>query len=98
MEAEFFHGPAEVGLNQKSRLTKWTWNGSKVTEHNGKVADLYSKLPVFSRHPFRIGEEENRFKDEIRREPLTISESVIPIATVGKDYSLIRIHRTERKA
>jgi hypothetical protein len=92
MSTEFFHGSSEFRSNQTSRMTDWTWNGAKVLEHTGKVAALYSKLPVFSRQPFRIGEEENRFKDEIRREPLSISENAIPIATVSKDYSLIQ-HR-----
>ena len=92
MSTEFFHGSSEVRSNQTSRMTDWTWNGAKVLEHTGKVAALYSKLPVFSRQPFRIGEEENRFKDEIRREPLSISENAIPIATVSKDYVLIQ-HR-----
>ncbi|MCZ2154062.1 MAG: DUF945 domain-containing protein [Bryobacterales bacterium] len=92
MSTEFFQGSAENGSDQKSRITDWTWNGAKVVEHTGKVADLYSRIPVFSRQPFRVGQEENRFKDEIRREPLTISESPIPIATVSKDYALIQ-HR-----
>ena len=44
---------------------------------------------VFSRQPFRFGGEENRFKDEIRREPLTISEEApFPIATVSKEIRL----------
>ncbi len=92
MSTEFIQGIDEVGSEQKSRVTDWTWNGAQVVEHTGKVAELYSKIPIFSRQPFRVGAEENRFKDEIRREPLTISESPIPIATVSKDYSLIQ-HR-----
>src|SRR6266478_8854760 len=32
-----------------------------------------NRLAFFSRHPFRVGSEENRFKEEIRREPLKIT-------------------------
>jgi Domain of unknown function (DUF932) len=77
---------------QQARLTDWTWEGGTVIELTGKVSDIFSQIPVFSRHPYRIGSEENRFKDEIRREPLKITDESIPIATVGKNYSLIQ-HR-----
>jgi len=87
-----FNLPDEVAQTQKARLTEWTWEGATVVELTGTVADLFPKVPVFSRHPFRIGSEENRFKDEIRREPLTISEEPVPVATVSKTYSLIQ-HR-----
>jgi Domain of unknown function (DUF932) len=90
MPTEFIQDISEAGSNQKSRITDWTWNGAKVVEHTGTVAELYRKLPTFSRHPYRVGREENRFRDEIRREPLTILENVVPITTVSKDYSLIQ--------
>jgi hypothetical protein len=82
----------ESALSQQSRLTHWTWEGSTVTERIGKVAELFPQIPVFSRHPFRVGSEENRFKDEIRREPLKITEEPLPVATVSKTYSLVQ-HR-----
>jgi hypothetical protein len=44
----------------------------------------------FSRHPFRVGSEENRFKDEIRREPLKITEEPVPVATIRRTYSVIQ--------
>jgi hypothetical protein len=84
--------PDEAARSQQARLTDWTWEGARVIELTGKVADLFPQLPVFSRHPYRIGSEENRFKDEIRREPLKITDEPIPIATVSKTYSLIQ-HR-----
>jgi len=87
-----YHAPDEAALAQKARLTDWTWEGAPVIELNGKVADLFPLVPVFSRHPFRSGGEENRYKDEIRREPLRISDEPFPIATVSKVYSLIQ-HR-----
>jgi hypothetical protein len=82
----------ENTLAQQARLTDWTWEGAAVVELTGKVGDLFPHLPVFSRHPFRAGGEENRFKDEIRREPLKITENPLPVATVSKSYSLIQ-HR-----
>jgi hypothetical protein len=82
----------EIALSQLSRLTDWTWEGATVVERIGKVADLFPQIPVFSRHPFRVGGEENRFKDEIRREPLKITEQPLPVATVSKTYSLVQ-HR-----
>jgi hypothetical protein len=87
-----FHSPDEVAETQKARLTDWIWEGSPVLEFTGKVTELFPQIPVFSRHPFRTGGEENRYKDEIRREPLKITEEPLPIATVSKTYSLIQ-HR-----
>ena len=78
-------------LNQE-RLTDTTWEGATVTCLTGKLGDIYQAVPLFSRHPFRSGGEENRYKDEIRREPLRVDEGQIPVATVSKTYSLIQ-HR-----
>lgn len=78
--------------NQQRRLNDSTWEGASVLSMTGTLDEIYRSLPVFSRHPFRSGGEENRYKDEIRREPLKIDESPIPVATVGKGYSLIQ-HR-----
>jgi hypothetical protein len=89
---ENFHSPDEVALAQQARLTDWKWDGAPVVEFTGTVAVLFPQIPVFSRHPFRIGGEENRYKDEIRREPLKIIEDPVPVATVSKTYSLIQ-HR-----
>ena len=61
-------------------------------ELTGQVAEVFPHLPVFSRHPFRVGGEENRFKDEIRQAPLKITEEAMPVATVSKTYSHIQ-HR-----
>src|ERR1700722_9682121 len=82
----------ETALTQQARLTSWTWEGAPVRELTGNVVELFSRIPIFSRHPFRVGSEENRFKDEIRREPLKITDDPIPVATVSKTYSLIQ-HR-----
>ena len=87
-----FHSPDEVAEAQQARLTDWIWEGSPVLEFTGTLAQLFPQIPVFSRHAFRIGGEENRYKDEIRREPLKITEEPLPIATVSKTYSLIQ-HR-----
>jgi hypothetical protein len=87
-----YYHPDKTTLAQQARLTDWTWEGATVVEFAGKVADLFPQIPVFSRHPFRVGNEENRFKDEIRREPLKITEEPLPVATVSKSYSLIQ-HR-----
>ena len=87
-----FYRPDENAHTQQARLTDWTWEAAAVIEWTGKVAELFPQVPVFSRHPFRTGSEENRFKDEIRREPLKITDEQIPVATVGKNYSLIQ-HR-----
>jgi hypothetical protein len=65
-----YFGPDETAQPQQAYLTNWTWEGATVIELTGKVAELFPHVPVFSRHPFRVGSEENRFKDEIRREPL----------------------------
>lgn len=92
VSAQNYNLPDEIALSQKSRLTEWTWEGATVMELTGTVAELFPQVPTFSRHPFRIGSEENRFKDEIRREPLRISEEPMPVATVSKTYSLIQ-HR-----
>jgi hypothetical protein len=90
--AKFYSHVNEVGVNQKSKIVNPTWEGVPVYEYTGTVGQLYRLIPVFSRHPFRVGGEENRYKDEIRREPLHITESPFPIATVGKTYSLVQ-HR-----
>ena len=82
----------ETALTQQARLTDWTWEGATVIERTGTVAELFQQIPVFSRHSFRVGSEENRFKDEIRREPLKITEDPLPVDTVSKTYSLIQ-HR-----
>lgn len=92
VSAQNYNLPDEIAQSQKSRLTEWTWEGATVMELTGTVAELFPQVPTFSRHPFRIGSEENRFKDEIRREPLKISEEPMPVATVSKTYSLIQ-HR-----
>ena len=92
MERAVMGGLDEAGSAQKLRMTGWTWEGADVIELSGKVAELYGKLPLFSRQPFRAGGEENRYKDEIRREPLKIDEDPVPVATVSKTYSLIQ-HR-----
>ena len=82
----------EAGLAQASRIADWTWEGASVVELRGKIADLYPQIPIFSRQPFRAGGEENRYKDEIRREPLKITEEPTPVSTVSKAYGLIQ-HR-----
>jgi hypothetical protein len=82
----------EEQLAQRARVENSTWDGSPVVEHKGTTAELYRKLPIFSRHPYRSGGEENRYKDEIRREPLELTDSQIPITTVSKAYSLVQ-HR-----
>jgi hypothetical protein len=87
-----YHRPDENKYAQQARVTDWTWERGTVTELKGRVSDLFSQVPVFSRHPYRIGREENRFKDEIRREPLKITDESFPVGTVGKNYSLIQ-HR-----
>ena len=87
-----YHRPDETAHTQQARLTDWTWEGSSVVELTGKVSELFPHVPVFSRHPFRIGNDENRFKDEVRREPLKITDEPMPVATVSKTYSLIQ-HR-----
>lgn len=92
MTTASFFGANEIGLDQKARLTEWTWEGSAVVEYTGKVAELYTRIPIFSRHPLRSGGEENRYKDEIRREPLKITDNPIPITSVSKTYSLVQ-HR-----
>lgn len=83
---------SKAGVNQRSRMANTTWEGASIFEYTGTVGELYRLIPIFSRHPFRIGGEENRYKDEIRREPLKITEDSIPLATVGKTYSLVQ-HR-----
>jgi hypothetical protein len=92
MTATSFYGLNEAGVIQQSRVTNCTWDGATVIEHIGRVTDLYSRIPVFSRHPLRAGAQENRYKDEIRKEPLTITDDPIPIVTVSKTYSLVQ-HR-----
>jgi hypothetical protein len=77
---------------QRARIESWTWEASAVFERTGTTAELYRNIPVFTRHPYRSGGEENRYKDEIRREPLELTETQIPIATVSKTYALVQ-HR-----
>ncbi len=82
----------ESAVAQQARLTDSIWDGSAVKELTGTVTQIFPEIPVFSRHPFRVGDQENRFKDEIWREPLKITEEPVPITTVSKSYSLIQ-HR-----
>jgi hypothetical protein len=91
-QSENYDEPSEVAETQRGRLTNWTWDGARVIELTGTFEEIFPQIPVFSRHPFSIGAEVNRFKDEIRREPLRTHEKAIPIATVSKTYSLIQ-HR-----
>lgn len=84
--------PDAETLYQRERLTDATWEGAAVISMSGKLSEIYQAVPLFSRHPFRSGGEENRYKDEIRREPLKVDEEQIPVATVSKTYSLIQ-HR-----
>ena len=58
----YFHGPDEAEAKQKAHLIDCTWEGAAVRELTGQVADLFPHVPVFSRHPFRVGGEENRFR------------------------------------
>jgi hypothetical protein len=92
MTPDNFNRLDETARTQLPRLTEWTWEGSTVVELIGTVAELFPRVPVFSRHPFRVESEENRFKAEIRLEPLKITDEPMPIATVSKTYSLIQ-HR-----
>jgi hypothetical protein len=71
-------------FNQE-RLTDASWEGATVISMTGKLSEMYQAVPLFSRHPFRSGGEENRYKDEIRREPLKVDENQIPVATVPTD-------------
>ena len=82
MQPTFF-GADENARNQSPRMTDWTWDGASVLESTGTVAELFPEIPVFSRHPFRLGNEENRSKDQIFREPLKITEDPFPICTVS---------------
>jgi len=82
----------ESALMQQARLIDCTWEGATVTELTGQVAEVFPHDPIFSRHPFRVGGEENRFKDEIQRAPLKITDEPMPVAMVSKTYSLIQ-HR-----
>jgi hypothetical protein len=91
-ETTSIHIKDENALRQQARLTHWTWDGANVLELTDTVAGLFQRIPVFTRHPLRSGDEENRLKDEIRREPLSITEASLPVATVSKVYSLIQ-HR-----
>jgi hypothetical protein len=90
--SESYHRQDRADRTQQACLADRTWGGATVVELTGEVAQLFPQIPLFSRHPFRVGNEENRFKDEIRREPLKITDDPIPIATVSKTYSLIQ-HR-----
>ena len=92
MEPDSFQGLDEMAANQTRWITGSTWHSAEVFEHSGRVAELYSSLPHFSRQPFRFGDQENRFKDQIVREPISIYDKPMPIGTVGKDYALIQ-HR-----
>lgn len=96
MQPTFF-GVDDNARNQSARMTDWTWDGANVLELTGTIAELFPQVPIFSRYPFRIGNEENRFKDEIRREPLKITEDPFPVCTVSKTYSLIQ-HRDVLKS
>ena len=87
-----FYREDEEQLAQRARVENSTWDGSSVVEHKGTTAELYRRIPIFSRHPYRSGGEENRYKDEIRREPLELTDSQIPVTTVSKAYSLVQ-HR-----
>jgi hypothetical protein len=92
MQATFLSEPDSEQLAQRSHIADLKWEGSDVVEITGTVADIYKALPVFGRYPYRSGGEDNRYKDEIRREPQRIDEDQLPIGTVGKTYALIQ-HR-----
>jgi hypothetical protein len=92
-----YHVRSSSTKRQRSGFREVTWDGATVVELNGKVAELFPQVPVFSRHPFRVGTEENRLRDEIHREPLNLSDEPYPVTTVTKAYSLIQ-HRDVLKS
>ena len=49
--------------NQQRRLNESTWEGASLLTKTGTLDEIYQSLPVFSRHPFRSGGEENRYKE-----------------------------------
>jgi Domain of unknown function (DUF932) len=85
-------GDYSTAQRQQERFADSRWESSLVAAVSGTPDEIYRRLPLFTRHPYRIGDGENQYKDEIRREPTNISEVQIPIATVSKSYSLIQ-HR-----
>lgn len=92
MAEKSFYQHDETSLAQASRVPDWTWEGASVFEWSGKIAELYTQIPFFSHRPFRAGTEENRYKDEIWREPMKITEHPTPVSTVSKTYALVQ-HR-----
>jgi hypothetical protein len=91
-QSNSFYGEDEEQLAQRAQVQNATWDGSSVVEHKGTTSELYRGIPIFSRHPYRCGGEDNRYKDEIRRDPLELTDSQIPVTTVSKAYSLVQ-HR-----
>lgn len=87
-----FYSDERVAPKLQSVLSRYHWDGSPVTIHRGTVEQIFDVIPSFTRHAFRTNGQENRFKDEIRREPLTLFEESVPVAVVSKTYSLIQ-HR-----
>lgn len=80
LKPDNYHQVGQAARTQQAHLTACTWEGAPVFKLRGEIAQLFLQIPLFSRHPFRIGNEENRFKDEIRREPLKITDDPIPVA------------------
>jgi hypothetical protein len=61
-----------------------TWFGQTTKSYTGTINSLRQYIPKFSRTDF------NAYLDQINRQPIGNDESVIPVATVSKQYALIQ--------
>ena len=61
LRPDHYHQADQTAQTQQAHVTGCTWEGAPVLLR-GEIAQLFQQIPLFSRHPFRIGNEENRFK------------------------------------
>lgn len=63
-----------------------TWFGQTTKSYSGTIKSLRQYIPTFTRSDF------NARLDQISRQPLEESKSVVGVATVSKQYTLIQHH------
>jgi len=78
-----------------------TWAGLPVHDFKGNVTEIFERIPIFERRPFRLDGSsdaslENRFHDLIVRCPDKSQPKEIPVALVSKRYGLLQ-HRAVAK-
>ena len=69
-----------------------SWTGRPVNENSGYFGKIRGLIPTFRREGFKVNSQENKHLDMIVKMPRNPTDTIIPVATVSKTYSLIQHH------